>query len=201
LLLEIVTGIFWAVGLYLLVDFIAGFFHWAEDTLGTPETPIWGQTFVAPNVLHHNAPLEMNKIHWFRNSLPIYLICIAVLGVAWLTDSLGWKVWFFAFVGLFAQQTHRWSHTPRKALPRLVVFLQRLKILQDAKHHYKHHRADHSTHFCVGTPWLNPILDRFGVWKFLERMLVPVFGAPRRPDLDDKTWYNDRAFYSRPISQ
>lgn len=184
------------MALYLLVDFIAGFFHWAEDTLGTPETPIWGPTFVAPNVLHHDAPLEMNKIHWFRNSLPIYVICLVVVGVSWANGWLNWQVWFFAFAGLFAQQSHRWSHTPRAILPRFVLFLQRIKIFQDARHHYKHHRGDHSTHFCVGTPWLNPILDGVGFWRMLERWLIPVFGAPRRPDLKDKKWYRDRAFYA-----
>jgi len=196
LLIENIQALLWVIGLYLLVDIIAGFFHWAEDTLGKSDTPIWGPAFVAPNVLHHDAPHEMNKIHWFRNSLPIYIICITVLGVNWALDSLSFQVWFLAFFGLFAQQTHRWSHTPRKILPRPVLFLQRLKIIQGGKHHYRHHQGDHSIHYCVGTPWLNPVLDRVGFWKFLERLLVPVFGAPRRHDLKDFSWYRDSAFYA-----
>jgi ubiquitin-conjugating enzyme E2 variant len=193
---EIAGAMLWIVGLYLSVDLIAGFFHWAEDTLGTSKTPIWGPAFVAPNILHHEAPLEMNKIHWFRNSLPIYAICLAIICIYWAFGILTWKVFFFVFVGLFAQQTHRWSHTPRKILPAYVKFLQRIKILQDARHHYRHHRDDHSTHFCVGTPWLNPICDKIGFWLLLERLLVPIFGAPRRPDLKHKRWYRDRAFYA-----
>ena len=184
-----------AILLYLLVDLIAGFFHWAEDTLGTPTTPIWGALFVKPNVIHHEQPNEMNKIHWFRNSLPIYGICVAVILIAWLRGTLNWQIWFVAFVGLFAQQTHRWSHSPRAALPKIVVYLQRVKVLQDSKHHWKHHRGDHNTHFCVGTPWLNPILDKLAFWRLMERILVPIFGAPRRPDLTSKPWYADKALW------
>jgi len=182
--------------LYLLVDLIAGFFHWAEDTLGTPESPFWGPAFVAPNVIHHDLPNEMNKIHWFKNSLPIYVICVTIIVVSWATDHLGWQVWFISFIGLFAQQAHRWSHAPRGALPKTVIYLQRIGVLQGAKHHWKHHSGPHNTHFCVVTPWLNPIFDRIGVWRFLERLMVPIFGAPRRTDLKDKPWYRDKAAWA-----
>ena len=193
---DIIFAFFWIVSLYLLADFIAGLFHWAEDTLGTTETPIWGKLFVAPNVRHHELPLEMNKIHWFRNSLPIYAICASVLVIAWLNGGPSWQIWYLAFVGLFAQQTHRWSHTPRKALPGPVIFLQRIGILQRGKHHYLHHRDEFNTHFCVGTPWVNPVLDRLKFWLLLERLFVPIFGAPRRPDLKKYGWYRGTAIWN-----
>ncbi len=52
----IIENTAWLIGLFLLVDLLAGVFHWAEDTLGNVDTPIWGPFFVAPNVIHHNAP-------------------------------------------------------------------------------------------------------------------------------------------------
>lgn len=184
------------VGLYLSVDFIAGTLHWAEDTLGTPTSPIWGPAFVAPNVIHHDDPAAMNRIPWLLNNLPLYVLGIVLLVLAWATGNLGWKMWLFVAIGIFSQQAHRWSHRPRKALPRVVLTLQRLQVLQSGKMHWKHHRGDHATHFCVVTPWLNPILDRFGVWRGLERFLVPIFGAPRRPDLAHHAWYRDRAAWA-----
>lgn len=185
-----------AIGIYLLIDFVTGFFHWAQDSLGKPTTPFWGAVFVAPNELHHVEPGAMNKIHWFRYSLPIYGIIIVMLLFSWITGHLGWQGWFAAFVGLFSQQAHRWTHTPRKALPPAVIFMQRIKVLQGARHHWKHHINNHITHFCVVTPWVNPVMDRLHVWRFLERLFVPVFGAPRRPDLQSKTWYRDKAFWN-----
>jgi hypothetical protein len=41
------------------------------------------------------------------------------------------------------------------------------------------------------TPYTNPLLDKIGLWRGLERALVPVFGAPRRDDLRDKPWYRE----------
>lgn len=196
MLVETLSVMAQALLIYLAVDLIAGVFHWAEDTLGKPTSPIWGPAFVAPNVIHHDKPNEMNKIHWFRNNLPVYVAALVILGVAWAMDTLVWQVWWFCFVGLFSQQSHRWSHTPRKALPAPVLYLQRMRILQDGKHHWKHHRGDHSTHYCVVTPWVNPVLDRIGFWRVMERIFVPIFGAPRRPDLSDRGWYRDRAAWA-----
>lgn len=195
--LSVLEILVWVIGLYLLVDFIAGFVHWAEDTLGNVDTPIWGPMFVAPNIIHHSKPLEMNKIHWFKNNIPVYVICIIVLAVGSWLAGLNWKLALFVFFGLFAQQTHRWAHTPRKILPKYILYLQRLKILQDGKHHYKHHQNDHDTHFCVGTPWVNPILDKIEFWHWMERLFVPIFGAARRKDLARYPWYRDRAIWAK----
>ncbi len=138
----------------------------------------------------------MNKIHWFKNSLPIYVLCAVVFITGLLTAGPNWKLVFFVFCGLFAQQTHRWAHTPRKILPTLILRLQRMKILQDGKHHYKHHQNDHDTHFCVGTPWMNPILHHIRFWHWMERLFVPIFGAPRRTDLSHNAWYRDQAIWN-----
>lgn len=182
--------------IYLAVDLVAGFFHWAEDTLGRATSPVWGPLFVAPNVTHHDHPQQMLRIHWFINSLPLYGLGLVILGGAWALDALGWQVWAFVGFGIFSQQAHRWSHTPRKVLPRPVLWAQRMGILQNGPMHWRHHRGDHATHFCPVTPWMNPLVDRIGLWRGLERVMVPIFGAPRRPDLARYTWYRDRAFWA-----
>ena len=37
------------------------------------------------------------------------------------------------------------------------------------------------------TPWVNPVLDRLGVWRWLERLVVRQGAAPRRADLTGRT--------------
>jgi ubiquitin-conjugating enzyme E2 variant len=55
--------------------------------------------------------------------------------------------------------------------------------MQSATDHAGHHCGDKNTDYCVVTPFANPLLDRIGFWRGLERVLVPLFGAPRREDL------------------
>ena len=52
-----------------------------------------------------------------------------------------------------------------------------------------HHSGEKNTRYCVVTPFVNPVLDRLGFWRGLERVLVPLFGAPRREDLVKYRWY------------
>lgn len=177
------------VGLYLLADLVGGLFHWAEDTLGDVDDPLWGRVFVQPNVVHHDRPAEMVRIPWLINNIPIFAFTALVLLAAWLTSMLSWQLWVFAAIGMWNQQAHRFGHMPRHRLPRTIKSLQRWGVLQDARHHWQHHRAPHTTHYCVLTPWVNPVLDRIGFWRGLERLLVPLCGAPRRPDLRHHSWY------------
>lgn len=177
------------VGLYLLADLVGGIFHWAEDTLGDVDTPFWGPIFVRPNVTHHEEPSRMMKQHWLPNNVPIAIGTLLILSVVWILDAMTWQWLVFGAFGGMNQQVHRFAHAPRLRLSESVKFLQRIKVLQDARHHWGHHRSPHTTRYCVMTPWVNPVLDRIGFWRAAERVFVPVFGAPRRPDLADKLWY------------
>jgi len=184
------------IGLYLLADFVAGFFHWAEDTLGADDTPLWGPVFAAPNSIHHAEPSAMNRIPWLKNNAILFGVAAGVVLVAWAFDALSWQLAVFALFGGFTQQAHRFAHAPRVRLPAMVKALQRAGILQDARHHWAHHRAPHLIHYCVLTPWVNPVLDRLRFWRLMERVFVPIFGAPRRPDLRDRPWYRDTAIWN-----
>ncbi|WP_146344811.1 fatty acid desaturase CarF family protein [Phaeobacter marinintestinus] len=179
------------VGLYLLADLVGGIFHWAEDTLGDVDDPIWGKVFVQPNQTHHDRPADMMKIHWLKNNIPILSFTALVLIVAYFADAMSWQLLVFAAFGGFNQQAHRFTHAPRHRLPKIIKRLQKIGVLQNAPHHWKHHIDPHVTHYCVLTPWLNPWLDKLGFWRGLERIFVPLFGAPRRPDLQTKSWYRD----------
>jgi ubiquitin-conjugating enzyme E2 variant len=190
-----------AVGIVLLVDIIAGGVHWAEDTFWTEETPILGKLLIAPSIVHHakggeNALLQK---HWARSSRSLLIIAPTLLFGAWLLGILTWQVWLFVIVGACSQQVHRFSHTPTVRTPAFIRLLQRYRIIQAPAEHWRHHRGEHNTHYCVVTPYSNPILDRIGFWRGLERVLVPIFGAPRRDDLRDKPWYQSAGLLQRQL--
>lgn len=193
---EILLTVVKIIGIYLLADFAGGLFHWSEDTLGADDTPVWGPLFAAPNSLHHSQPSAMNRIHWLKNNAPLFALAAAVVLIAWALGKLTWEVWLFAILGGFNQQAHRFAHGVRLRLPRVILFLQRIHFLQDARHHWRHHTPPYTCSYCVLTPWLNPVLDILGFWRLMDRLFVPLIGAPRRPDLKDKPWYRDRPIWA-----
>jgi len=87
------------IGLYLLADFVAGIFHWAEDTLGADDTPIWGPLFAEPNSLHHSDPSAMNKNHWLKNNAILFSVAFAIVAIAWALGVLYWQIVVFAVFG------------------------------------------------------------------------------------------------------
>jgi hypothetical protein len=189
IVLSTLSIIFQIFALYLLADFLGGLFHWAEDTLGSSDSPLWGKVFVRPQEIHHEHPEKMLTIPWHINNIANVAGTLAVVALFWALGALSWQLWVLAFFAGWNQQAHRFAHCPTVRLPKVVHWLQRKGVLQNARHHWKHHTEPHLTHYCALTPWLNPVLDRLGFWRVLERVLVPVFGAPRRPDLMTKSWY------------
>lgn len=167
----------------LLADFIGGLFHWAEDTFGHLDTPIWGPLFVRPNIGHHDRPADILQVPWLRGARMILLAGAVILGTAWVLGALSWQLILLLALAGLNDQAHRWEHTPPARLPRLVPVLRRLKVLQTARHHWQHHIAPHTSHYCVLTPWLNPVLDRSGFWRGMEALLSPLFGTPRQRDM------------------
>jgi len=167
----------------LLVDLVSGVVHWAEDTFWTVETPVLGPVFVAPNLLHHEQPAAFVKFsYWHSNGQLLKVAALLVVAAA-LLAQLTWPVALFAFVGGHANQIHKWAHLPRRKVPLLVRGLQRARLLQSVAHHNRHHGGARNTHYCTVTPLLNPLLDRLGVWRGLERVLATPRNSPRRTDL------------------
>ena len=50
-----------AVTGYLMADFLSGFVHWAGDTIGDQNTPIFGPNFVTPFRYHHVDPKDITR--------------------------------------------------------------------------------------------------------------------------------------------
>ncbi|MBL8860994.1 MAG: sterol desaturase family protein [Planctomycetes bacterium] len=170
-----------AVGL-ALVDFLSGLVHWAEDTFATETTPILGRWIVTPNVLHHADPVAFAAKSWIASSWDLVLASGLLLVLSVPLGLFGPGAVLLAVLGANANQLHKWCHVPRHA-PRIVRGLWRIGLLQGPRHHARHHRGAQNQAYCVVTPFLNPLLDRLRFWRALERLTVPLFGAPRRTDL------------------
>jgi hypothetical protein len=73
---------------------------------------------------------------------------------------------------------HHWSSTGA------VRLLQRSGVLMSPRHHRRHHAGEHLTHYCTFVGIMDPICDRLGFWRLLERVVARRTGAiPRRDEL------------------
>lgn len=187
----------WAVGAslvgYIGADLVSGVVHWLADRFGTPETPFVGKSFVHPFREHHDFP---NKIleHDFvevngNNCVAMLLFLVPVLLLLPLEVSGAW-VGFATFSLCFAcgifltNQFHCWAHAER--VPALVARLQRWGLILSKEAHDLHHTAPYASHYCITSGWLNPLLERLGVFPRLERLVgrtetLPEANAPAQP--------------------
>ncbi|HTD65719.1 MAG TPA: fatty acid desaturase CarF family protein [Candidatus Limnocylindria bacterium] len=170
------------VACVLVADFVSGFFHWLEDAYGREDFPIIGRLVTKPNILHHHNPRHFTRNSWWQSSWDLACLCALIAIVAWLSGHMSWHVLVFAFLGANANQIHKWAHRTPQENGRLVRWLQRCRLVQTPRHHAHHHTDPKSSHYCVLTDFLNPILDRLRVWTFLECIIWLLFGIRRRTD-------------------
>ncbi len=167
----------------LAADFLSGLLHWLEDAYGREHWPITGKLITRPNILHHHDPAYFTRHGWFESAQVLLVIGLAVLLGAWALDLVSWEIILVVAIGVNANEIHKWTHQSRRKNGRLVSWLQDLGVLQSAEHHANHHRGEKSTHYCVVTNYLNPLLERVGLWPSLERLILLVCRVQRRVDL------------------
>ena len=164
---------------WLAADFIAGFFHWWEDTYLEQSDSFVGRLIGGPNQLHHaNQYAFLKGNYWERNYTTIIPSLIAMgicLACAPLRD--GWLTMLFLSQ---ANQIHALAHNESKN-GWLVTFMQRIYVFQSPKHHAEHHRNPFHVRYCVMTPILNPVLDAMQFWRGCEAVLR-CFGVRRLND-------------------
>ena len=160
------------------IDFVTGLVHWACDRFGDATTPIVGPLLIQAFREHHETPRKMVDHDWIEtNGEPCVLTASALLMLAALAPHAQSElcaaavtaVWTMATVGAWANQVHKWAHMPRP--PGWARILQQAGLVLRPNEHACHHRAPHDCGYCISTGWMNPLLDRLGLWTWLERSL------------------------------
>lgn len=160
------------------IDFITGVVHWACDRFGDATTPVFGPLLIKAFREHHLNPEEMVDHDWVEtNGEPCVLTALALIVLTILAPHVESGlaaagvtfVWTMAVVGAWANEIHKWAHMSQA--PALARLLQRVGLALRPKEHACHHRPPHDSGYCISTGWMNPLLDRLGLWSRLERFL------------------------------
>lgn len=174
LLIEILAVVFAA-------DFVSGLVHWWEDAYARTDRGLFRQVAV-DNLRHHARPREFLARSYWESSWDLWLLGAGAVAVAAAFDALSWHIVLFAVLVANANQMHKWAHRTREENGVLIGTLQRLHILQSARHHGQHHQGKRNTHYCVITNFLNPMLEELRLWSRLERLIERASGVRRRDD-------------------
>lgn len=159
------------VGGLCAADLVSGLVHWAADTYGSAETPIFGG-FVGTFRLHHTDQTDITRhdvieanADVFTFSAPVHLALLAfVQNPLWLSFAFG------LFLASYPNsQLHKWAHLQSR--PVLVSWLQRAGVLLSPERHARHHAGRHDQSYCITMGWLNPLLDQVRFFRGLERLL------------------------------
>ena len=167
-----------AVASYALADFVSGFVHFLADNFGSPDTPVFGRTFVKPFRDHHTDPTGILR-HPFMIangnnclvSLPPLLLLLFFVPVDTNLYGYLFSVFFltFSFAIFLTNQFHKWAHMEKA--PPVVAWLQQRGIILSKEHHDVHHVSPFDTYYCITAGWWNPLLERIG---FFERMKIVI---------------------------
>jgi plasmanylethanolamine desaturase len=170
----------------LAADFIVGAVHWLEDAYVRDTWPVLGTLVARPNILHHYVPRHFIRKTWWESCWDQLLLAAGAVALAAWAGWFGWQVVLFAVLVGNANQIHKWAHRSRRENGPVISLLQDLKIIQGMRHHAIHHTDPKSTHYCVITEHLNPLLERLRFWTRVECALWRWFHIRRRIDTSNR---------------
>lgn len=151
---------------WLLADFVSGILHFAQDKLGSKDTPLFGHIINAGRT-HHEDPLKfLSSTLWHRNRYNV-LGALAFCVLATLVFGLQPSIFAATAGGLLMIEIQILAHKPD--IPLWARLLQATGIIQRPKQHQAHH-VEHNRTYCVVTSWFNPWLDKSGLWRLLHNV-------------------------------
>lgn len=172
-----IEALVWIPLAWILADFVGGLIHWAMDHhMVGPFRVRFLDGIRLDNDRHHEKPGAMLQISLWGNigttlavTVPMTILLMAIEAPAVITLA----VFFLSFVNV----VHRWAHTPRGKLPRVIRWGQAIGALSSLKAHARHHQGardkrDSREGYCPLTDWLNPILDRVHFFDALDGVFV-----------------------------
>jgi hypothetical protein len=182
--LRIALGV---VGAYLISDFISGFVHWAGDTVGDENTPIFGANFVRPFRYHHVDPQDITRHDFVETNGNNCIVAAPVLMMVLLTMPRTVGPMFHtcvvvastAFFVFCTNQFHKWAHAESSG--RWVRALQRAGLILSPEHHALHHAAPQDKCYCITVGWMNPLLDRLRFFRACEAVIARIVPSALRP--------------------
>ena len=160
-------------------DFVSGLVHWLADTYGSERTPVVGPNFIKWFRIHHVSPQDICAHGFVATNgntcilaAPLVALCLPFV---WDEDASAARTFAALSVALMAatavatNQFHKWAHAA--APPRVALWLQGARLILHPRHHDRHHSAPFDGHYCIANGWLNPLLERVGFFRALERAL------------------------------
>ncbi len=182
---------------YYLADFASGLVHWATDTWFSERQ--FGR-LIAIAREHHTHPSNILGYRFLENATLGSAPSALVIGpLAILLALLPWSTALYAtmitlcvisLTLLFGTSLHNIGH--RKIRSPVLRVGQELRPFITPAYHHVHHGGDQTTRYCTVNGWANPLLDRVGFWRQLERLIRAVTGAlPREDDVRWKSHYRD----------
>jgi Lipid desaturase domain len=176
-----------AIAGYLVADFLSGVVHWAGDTIGDQNTPIFGPNFVTPFRYHHVDPKDITRHDFVETNGNNCIVVAPVLGFLLLVmpRETGWVFYgcvTMVFTSLFVfctNQFHRWAHEDDPA--RWVRALQRAGLILSPEHHATHHASPQDKSYCITVGWMNPVLDKVNFFRTCEAIIQRVLPGAVRP--------------------
>lgn len=176
---------------YLAADLVSGVVHWAGDSWGTPEWPVFGPSLIRPFREHHVDQTAITR-HDFVEingancliSIPVALAALliplevgdnlALFSVTFLGSLI---LWVFA-----TNQFHKWAHLASP--PFWISWLQRLHLILPPEHHAIHHSPPFARYYCITVGWMNWPLTKIQFFPMMERLISALSGAiPRQDDI------------------
>jgi hypothetical protein len=173
---------------YLLADFISGFVHWAGDTIGDANTPVFGPNFVTPFRYHHVDPKDITRHDFVETNGNNCIVVAPVLALLLLVTPRT-SGWFFfacsmvAFTSWFVfctNQFHKWAHQDRPTA--WVRGLQKAGLILSPEHHAIHHASPQDKAYCITVGWMNPVLDKVGFFRACEAVIGWLLPGAVRPN-------------------
>lgn len=182
----------------VFVDFVSGVMHWAADTWGKFETPIFGPSLIRAFRMHHIDPQDIVKHSFVETCANSSYPAPFVIATAYFTNSgtfisqtYNWMIIFGVILGILTNQCHKWAHMVHTKPPAIIVFLQKAGFIISHEKHHKHHQGDFDSDYCIINGWMNPILEKINFWRKAEEIITRLTGSiPRQ---DDDYWRNMKA--------
>jgi hypothetical protein len=166
----------WVIFIICLADLICGLVHWFEDSYGNEDWPVIGSAIIAPNRLHHDKPRAFLDNSWWESARVQMVAAAVVLSLAFWVGLFSWQLALLVILAVNGNEIHKYAHRSRDENNHLITWLQDKGLIQGLRHHAHHHRGLRNSHYCPMTQWVNPVVDRLHLWRFLELCILKTMG-------------------------